>query len=139
VNRWDNIFYENLLRKTCERNYFAVQFSVSHTGLCNGNISLFDLEGVYPIADLPLLQAQHSHFDDVDYGEFVLNRFLSLYPEKHSQIRDRSFLRQRSWRTGHGATARILSPFRLLRAWLGQLRQIVRVKFGKTHAHLIEP
>jgi hypothetical protein len=58
-------------------------------------MSLFDLEGVHPIADLPRMNALCSFFDDHDYGRFVLDRFLDLYPCRRMHLGNVSFLRAR--------------------------------------------
>ena len=94
--RDDQRFYETLKNKTIDCGFFAIQYSPYHMGLYKGRYSLFDLEGVHPLSDLPNMAFLESYFDSVDYGQFVLDRFKAIYPDMLENIGDREFLQDQS-------------------------------------------
>jgi hypothetical protein len=95
---------------------------------------LIDLEGIYPLADLPTMPFVHAKFDWLDYERFVRALFAGAAPPADS--------------TGPG-TARRPSEFcrEVARSPLRRSRVIVRIVrqwiaaprgAGKGHTHLIE-
>jgi hypothetical protein len=57
--------------RTEETGYFSIQFGHSHTMIYQGQRSLLDIEGVYPLAALPHLADHRCHMDDAAYARFV--------------------------------------------------------------------
>jgi len=67
----DADFFELVKHRSEDTGYFNVQFSAGHTMLCDNKISLFDLEGVYPIAEYGRMEHHRAVFDNVDYERHV--------------------------------------------------------------------
>jgi len=136
--RTENEFYEILKKKTITCNFFAIQFSRYHVGLCNGKYSLIDLEGVHPIKDLPKMRSLHAFFDHTDYGRFVTSRFLTLYPGRYGDLDNRYSLKDDSWKSKLRKFSNALYPTRMLLLWQCRFRQRMKIKLCSTHTHLIE-
>jgi hypothetical protein len=68
----DPEFYRKVQEKTAATKLFHYQFSRYHAMRFQDGHSLVDLEGVYPVDELPgLTSSYHCKFDDADYERFV--------------------------------------------------------------------
>lgn len=133
-----NEFYENLKRKTVECGFYAIQYSRYHIGHFSKGYSLFDLEGVHPIRDLPEISSLRSSFDDENYGLFVVSQFVALYPSRIEELGNYEFMPIPSWRSNLRKIADAIYPLRLLRRWLYAFRQWMKIRRSGSHAHQIE-
>jgi hypothetical protein len=75
----DADFFELIKHRSEETGYFNVQFSAGHTMLCDGKISLLDLEGVYPIAEYGRMEHHRAVFDNADYERHVAMLYQRSY------------------------------------------------------------
>lgn len=67
----DQPFYERIKRRTESTGYFNYDLRPHHIMLHRGRCSLIDLEGVYRLDQLDVLEHFHSHFGDPGYERFV--------------------------------------------------------------------
>jgi hypothetical protein len=73
-------FFQLICRRTLESGFFAVQFSPAHTLRLKGRFSMIDLEGVYPLEKLNLVQEHYSAFAYRPYAEFVARHLNTKTP-----------------------------------------------------------
>jgi hypothetical protein len=64
-------YYQQIKEKSIKTGYFSHQFSRYHVMQYEGQYSLIDLEGIYPIVAMHKLADYHCHFDSKDYEEFI--------------------------------------------------------------------
>jgi hypothetical protein len=67
----DDVFFNTIKEKSFSTGYFHIQFSPCHVMKYNGKLSLIDLEGVFPICDLPWTKMIQCYFDFKEYEEFI--------------------------------------------------------------------
>ncbi|MDJ0701046.1 MAG: hypothetical protein QNJ07_14430 [Woeseiaceae bacterium] len=79
-NAFNDQIREFLCLRTYQTGYFCYQFAPWHTMVYDNGWSLFDLEGVYPIEDLPRLAKYHCEFDDPAYEQYVADLYKQLFP-----------------------------------------------------------
>lgn len=76
--RWEAGFYRLIQDKSAKTGYFSYQFSRDHVMRFKNQPSLIDLEGIYPVGDLPALATYHGTFDDERYQGYIAG----LYRER---------------------------------------------------------
>ena len=63
--------FDLIKEKSEQTGFFSYQFSRYHIMRYKNRLNLIDLEGIYPIRDLPLLARYQSRFDDRNYEDFI--------------------------------------------------------------------
>lgn len=94
--RHDRQFDESLRRRSADCAYFAIQYSKYHIGLVGDRYSLFDLEGVHPLAELPSMPSLRSYFDNAAYRDFILTTFAERHPERRNEVTPGELMQQPS-------------------------------------------
>ena len=128
-------FFDLVAARTRETGYFQVQFSASHTMLCDGQASLLDLEAVWPLADYPRFR---SDFENHDYERFVAKLYHETYPgTRFSTTKSRHDCSERKPAYGNGGLAGFLER---LRAKSARVRQqlFIRMHNFRPRIELIE-
>jgi hypothetical protein len=134
--RDDDDFFCAIKDKTADTGYFAIQFSSNHAGTYNGRYSLFDLEGVHPIRDLPTMPSLRAVFDHPEYCRFVTALFQERFHLQKSDIRYQDLLPRegalkreiRRWKNSFWLSRR-LSAFQ----WEARQRSKARRRAPSTH------
>lgn len=98
LKSFDPSFFRLVLDRTAGTNYFAVQFGHAHSMLCEGEISMIDLEGVYPIKELDLIRRHHSAFASARYAKFVAALYRDLVGSEGATSPRPPLERHLSWR-----------------------------------------
>jgi hypothetical protein len=137
--RDDGDFFNIIKDKTAGSGYFAIQFSGAHAGIYKGRYSLFDLEGVHPIKDLPTMPSLRAVFDHPDYCRFVTELFNErFHPQKggllHHDLlpREGALKREiRRWKNSFWLSRR-------LSALQWEARQRIKARLRAPSIHLIE-
>lgn len=93
----DKSFFDLVAQRTAETRYFAVQFGQAHTMEWQGQPSMIDLEGVYPVADLHLVRAHFSAFASADYAMLVESLFREQSKEADFPVGDLPLEQHHSW------------------------------------------
>jgi hypothetical protein len=71
----DDNFYEEVKQKSIDTEFFHIQFSPCHVMKYNGKFGLIDLEGIFPLCELPNMTGYHCNFDYKDYENFITDLY----------------------------------------------------------------
>jgi hypothetical protein len=101
-----------------------LQYSPHHIMRYGDRYSLVDLEGIYPLQELPTIVYYGTRFQDCDYARFVYQLYAERYPIRGLQLSDiisdsRLKMREASplARSVDFARRKVNAAFRYLKAW----------------------
>jgi hypothetical protein len=117
--------FQHLIRqRTRQTGLFLLQYCPHHIMRYGGRYSLVDLEGIYPLQELPVIVYYGTRFQDCDYARFVYQLYAERYPIRGLQLSDlipdsRLKMREASplARGVDFARRKVNAAFRHLKAW----------------------
>lgn len=68
--------------RTASTGFFLLQYSRHHIMKYRGQTTLIDLEGIYPLDQLPVLASRRAYFDDPEYARYVHQLFRAKFPDQ---------------------------------------------------------
>lgn len=120
----DDEFHRLIQERTLQTGFFLLQYSRAHIMRYRDRYSLIDLEGIYPLQELPTIVYYRTRFEDCDYARFVYQLYAKRYPLQGLQLLDiisdsRLKMREgsRLIRSVEFSRRKVGAAFRYLTAW----------------------